>query len=299
MRSASVAAGVFAALATLGARADAPAPAPPNLEAEIAWARASWPADFVGLHFHAPLAKLRAWVARGSVPVYLFNDDFACRAATLSPYEAWRGDVEAPDRKDVDASAPRPMTAKIVGRSRVEDGRTLREVRYVTVDLELSAEDGSAHEVRGQDGRWRLADSSGYGVPPTIYGALSSADDRVARWGGETQVIRPYCGGPVEWLACEGGGERQCVRCEQVAVMIVSPRSFSGHSFSRGSRAETCHDPCPRYPESASIERLHALSARVSLWRAQKQPLAAVPSLYKSRDDCLREHPQVDPARTR
>jgi hypothetical protein len=38
------------------------------------------------------------------------------------------------------------MTATIVGRSRVEDGRMLGEVTYVTVDQELSREDGSAHE---------------------------------------------------------------------------------------------------------------------------------------------------------
>jgi hypothetical protein len=195
----SAAAGLFAALATLGARADAPAPAPPDLDAEISWARANWSPDFEGLHFHAPLAELRAWVARGPVPLYLFNDDFACRAATLSPYRASPGDADAPARKDEDASASRAMTAKIVG-------------------------------------------------PPRV---------------------------------------------------IVSPRSLSGHSFNRGSRPVTCHDPCPKYPESASVKRLHALSARVSLWRAQKEPLSAVPNRYKSREDCLREHPQADRARTR
>ena len=105
-----------AALLALDAGADAPVPAAPDMQAEIAWARANWP-GFEGLHFHAPLAKLRAWVARGPVPVYLFNDDFACRAATLFPYGAWRGDdAEARARQDDDASAPRPMTAKIVGR---------------------------------------------------------------------------------------------------------------------------------------------------------------------------------------
>jgi hypothetical protein len=274
-------AGACAVLLAVAARADAPARARPDLAAEIAWARATWPDDFEDLHFHTPLAKLRAWVARGPVPVYLFNEDFACRAATLSPSE------QGPMTEG-------PMTAKIVGRPFVEDGRTLREVTYVSVDIELAREDGSAHEARDADGRWRLADSSGYGVPPTIYGALSSVDDRAARWGGNRQVIRPYCDGPFEWLACAGGGERPCLRCEQVGVMIVNPLSLGGHHRSHGSRPVTCDDPCPAYPESPSIERLNALSARVSLWRAEKQSLAAVPSLYRSREDCLREHPQVN-----
>ena len=190
------------------------------------------------------------------------------------------------------------MTATIVGRSRVEDGRTLREVTYVTVDQELSREDGSAHEARDEDGRWRLTDSSGYGTP-TIYGALSSVDDRVARWAGVTQVIRPFCSGPVEWLGCAGGGERPCVRCEKVTPMIVGAGSSARLSVTHGNRPVTCEDPCPKYPESPSVKRLRVLSARVSLWSAQKEPLATVPSLYKSREDCLRDHPQVVRARSR
>jgi hypothetical protein len=279
----AVTAGAWAALLAVGASAEPPAP--PDLEVEIAWARANWPGAFDGLRVQAPLAKLRAWVARGPVPVYLFNADFGCRAATLLPHEALRGD-------DAELS-PGPMAAKIVGRSRLEDGRVLREVTYVTVDLELSREDGSAHEARDKDGRWRLADSSGYGLT-TTYGALSSVDDRVARWAGERQVVRPYCSGPVEWLGCAGGGERPCVRCETVSAMSVSPGSLSGHSTSHGNRPVTCHDPCPKYPESPSVARLRALSARVSLWRARKEPLAAVPSIYKLREDCLRDHPRID-----
>jgi len=287
MRTAAMA-GACAALLAVSARADPPAPAPPDLDAEIAWARATWPENFEGVHFHAPLAKLRSWVARGPVPVYLFNDDFACRAATLLPPE------------DAGAARPQPMMARIVGRRRIDEGRLLREIEYVTVDFELSgSDDGLAFEARGEDGRWRPDSASGYGLPPKIYGALSSVDDRVARWGGDAQVIRPYCSGPVEWLACPGGGERPCVRCDNVRATIVSARSEFHYSVSHGSRPITCHDPCPKYPENPSVKRLRALSARVSLWSAQKQPLAAVPSLYRSRGECLREHPQVDRSRKR
>jgi len=152
-------AGAWAALLALGARAEAPAPAPPDLDAEIAWARANWPASFEGVHFRTQLAKLRAWVARGPAPVYVFNDDFACRAATLFPNEEQRDD----------GAEAQPMTAKIVGRSHVDGGRTVREVKYVTVDFELSSEDGSGTEARDEDGRWHLTSSHGYGIP-TIYG---------------------------------------------------------------------------------------------------------------------------------
>jgi hypothetical protein len=58
------------------------------------------------------------------------------------------------------------MTAKIVGRSRVDDGRTdrptVRDVWYVTVGFELSREDGSSVEAKGKDGRWHYGGGSGY-----------------------------------------------------------------------------------------------------------------------------------------
>lgn len=282
----TAAAGVFVVLAAVTARAEAPAPASRDLQAEIAWARATWPDDFQGVHFHAPLQKLRAWVAHGPIPVYLFTQDAACRAATLTPH----GDPGTGN------GGPQPLTARLVGPARIEDGRAIRDVTEVVVDRELSQEDGSAHEARDQDGHWRLVDSSGYGVPPTVYGALSSVDDRVARWGGQRLIIRPVCSGPVEWLACAGGGQRPCVRCETVSVMIVGPLALAGRSISHGDRPVTCHDPCPRYPESPSVARLLALSARADLWRPLNDPPATVPSLYRSRADCLREHPQADRA---
>jgi hypothetical protein len=282
-------AGACAALLAAGARADAPVPPPLDIDGEIAWARANWPGAFDGLHFHAPLAKLRAWVARGPVLVYFSNEDSACVAATLFPPEPPRGD----------GAEPGEMTAKFVGRTRVEDGRSVRDVMYATVGFYLSSEADSFTEARGKDGQWRLASSLESGFPPKSYGVLSSVDDRVARWGGKAQVIQPYCSGPVEWLACADGGERPCVRCEEVSPGIGSAGSEYLRSVSDGSRPVTCHDPCPQYPESPSIQRLRVLLARTWLWRAQKQRLASIPSIYKSRADCLREHPQADRSRKR
>jgi len=35
------------------------------------------------------------------------------------------------------------------------------------------------------------------------------------------------------------------------------------------------------------------IDARVDLWRPRKALIARVPSLYRSRDECFREHPSV------
>jgi hypothetical protein len=58
---AALTAGAFAALVAFGARADEQVPPPLDIDGEIAWARANWPGAFDGLHFHTPIAKLRAW----------------------------------------------------------------------------------------------------------------------------------------------------------------------------------------------------------------------------------------------
>src|SRR3569623_2837226 len=71
-----------AALIATAGHAAAPGP---GQEKEIAWARARWPDELKGLHLHAPLRKLLAWLPRsGAMSVYLYAGDFACRRDTLS-----------------------------------------------------------------------------------------------------------------------------------------------------------------------------------------------------------------------
>ena len=77
-------AGAWAALLAFGARAEAPAPAPPDLDAEIAWARATWPSSFEGVHFHAPIGS----IARGH----------AEREFTIARWEIPRPEATSPDR---------------------------------------------------------------------------------------------------------------------------------------------------------------------------------------------------------
>lgn len=73
--------------------------------------------------------------------------------------------------------------------------------------------------------------------------------------------------------------------------MVTYPHSMWGHGHDHGNRPITCHDRCPDYPKSPDLDRLDRLTARVEIWRPRKAPVARVPSLYKFRDDCLREHP--------
>ena len=197
-----------------------------------------------------------------------------------------------------DDAETRPMAAKIVGRTRVEGGRTVREIKYVTVDFELSSEDGFATEARGEDGIWHLIASQGYGIQ-TIHGALSSADARVARWGGFDADHSALLQRSGRMAGMRGRGRAPVRPLRGGARDDCRALSLSGHSISHGSRPVTCHDACPQYPESPSIKRLRLLSAHSALWVAEKGPLSTVPSLYKSREDCLREHPQVHRARTR
>lgn len=276
---------LFAAIVARSGQAAEPTP---DLEKEIAWARAGWRDTLKGLHFHSPLVKLMAWVPRGgTVTAYLYAEDLACRRATLS-----RGHSSDPtdDREADEPPAPPVLIAKIYDRPRMDSGERVRAITSIEIGVLLTRDDGFTSEVQGPDGRWR-EDGGGSGCcEPTVYGALSYADDRVARWDGEPLNLVPYCGGPEEWLACRAGGERPCERCEEVDIVAVQPNSLWGHSRHH-NRPVTCHDACPPYPESPDMGRVRALSNRTQPWQPRNARLSQVPSLYRSRDDCLRDHP--------
>jgi hypothetical protein len=150
--------------------------------------------------------------------------------------------------------------------------------------------DSWATQARTPDGSWEPEpeSSGGYGLPPSELGALTSVDDRVARFAGEPLQLTPYCAGPIEWLACSGGGEHPCERCDNVGLWLFRP-ALSGRGNSR--RRTACHETCPPYSPAPAMARLWALIARVTPWRPRHSPLARVPALYRVRDDCLRDHP--------
>ncbi len=276
---------LFAVLAGGVVHADEPSKGHYDLSAEIEWARKRWPDDFKGLHFYSPLAKLLAWVPPGrTVPAFLFtnrefSDTHACRRVELS-----RGVTESGELLP-------SLEAKINDRATIEERSKTRTFTILRVGRWLVQPEYGATYSESLDarGRWQ-PESSGSGFNRVIYGALSYVDDRVARFDGEPQEMHAYCGGPEEWLSCPTGGERPCERCEMVGMMFTEVDAGWGHGRGDDGRAITCHDRCPRYPETPDLKRLGELDAHVNLWRPRKDSLAVVPSLYKSRDDCLREH---------
>jgi hypothetical protein len=187
------------------------------------------------------------------------------------------------------------LEGKLITGTRIEDGHRVRDYMIMRIGAWLVLDSGfSGTESRGAEGRWR---SDGYGggtAEPTVYGALSSIDGRVAHFDGQPLQLVDFCAGPVEWLTCPSGGERPCERCEQIGVFLFDVGSKWGPlGRNYGKRPVTCHDACPRYPEDPAMARADRLAARVSLWRSDETPLAESATLYKSRAECLREHPST------
>jgi len=200
------------------------------------------------------------------------------------------------------------MTAMLRGHAHIEEGRMVRGLKPLTVGDELTLETGEfPYEEKDARERWQRKGGPAVGTMPDHYGWLSYVDDRVARWDAEPLGLEVNCKGATEWLACPGGGEHPCERCDQFLVYLESGR-FGYHGIAGGAsapapvglgnpeigvkRVATCRDRCPSHPDSPEIARVRQLARRVGFWRDAKSPPAKVSSLYLSRADCLREHPQ-------
>jgi len=282
------------------AHADAPPPASPDVEAEMAWARATWPDQFKDVRIDTPLARLLAWAPRrGTRTAYLYTIDIACRSVSLQS-----------DEPDVVEGEPEPvttMTAMLRGRAHVEEGRQVRGLKPLTVGDELTLETGEfPYEEKDARGRWRRKGGPALGIMPEHYGWLSYVDDRVARWDAEPLRLEVTCKGATEWLACSAGGEHPCERCDHFLVYLESA-AYGYYGIAGGTpaavglsnpeigvkRVATCRDRCPSHPDSPEVTRVRQLARRAGgFWRDAKTPLSKVSSLYLSRADCLREHPQ-------
>ena len=298
MRGAWVAVVVGALSIGAASHAGEPPAAPPDLAGEIAWARATWPDVFADVHFETPLARLLAWAPpRGERVAYLYTEEHACREVGLHR--------ENPDTLDDGTSEPATaLGGRLRGPTWIQHGREGRNVRLVSVGDELEVDVGSfPTEEKDANGRWRYRPGAAIGIMPDRLGWLSYADDRVARWDARPLGLQTACTGPPEWLACPTGGERPCPACDPVSVYVedtghdiihlMGVRNRTGLERSGlGQRRATCTALCPGPPDSPDIVRLRALVSRVGIWRPQKRPAAEVASLYRSRADCLREHPR-------
>jgi hypothetical protein len=248
-----------------------------DLEAEIAWARSTWPSEFEGAHFHSPLAKLLAWVQLGrTVEAYAYGRDLACSRVELTR----------------DAESPGVLVGKTGFRIQRENGKKIRSFHYLSLSKVFVNEVCCTEDQEwGTDNKWHTSMSGGIEIQGVTYGILSCVDDRVARFNGLPLFIEHICNGPYEWLPCANGGERPCNRCEDIGVMLVEGGPlYGGTGPYFGGRVITCKDPCPNYPESKIVARLTELKHHVSIWRSRGTSIATTPSLYKSFEECRREH---------
>ena len=249
-----------------------------DLRTELAWARAGWGDDLRGVHFHAPVAKLRAWVPPGrTIQVYVYTPEHACQRVELSrDGETDEGPEGAP------AVRRHRLVGKVNFESRIdEDGTRLRTFSPLSVGALLSAEDGGSAEARGPDGRWQAHSSWGFGGE-TVFGALSSVDGDVARFGGDPVELHARCDGPFDWLPCTSGGERPCDSCQRLHVMTVPLHSLFGSSH-HFDRPVTCQEKCPPPRAPPAQARLDALFGRATPWVPSRRPIAEIPAIYRSR----------------
>jgi hypothetical protein len=187
------------------------------------------------------------------------------------------------------------LIATIASPTRIEGGRLVRDISAVYIGEEMSQERmTSTVQARDARGRWKFIYGTAIGVMRASFGWLSYADDRVARWDAQPLALDIQC--PVEWLACPASGGRPCPRCER-ALVVLQHIGAAGDVVGllqlidrKPLPPATCQDPC-RSSDSPDIARLRRLDERIRLWRPRRTPLARVSSLYRSRDDCLREHP--------
>ncbi len=255
-----------------------------DLKGEIAWARATWPDEMKGLRFKTPVAKLFRWVTPGrSIVAYVHTGEDACKRVEVSYYV---------DDETGESSEPPILNGKLNFKGEVENGKKLRAFDLLWIGERLEKSDDWQNEVQDEHGRWRPNSSGGYGLEGTMYGVLSYVDDRIALFGGDPVEIHEYCLGPFDWLPCASGGERPCDRCEQMSVTLTGEHATFGYRHvPHDGRPITCDERCPTYPESPLLRRLQELRGHVRAWRPSAIPRAAIPSLYRFREDCLREHP--------
>ena len=264
-----------------------------TLDAEIAWARATWPGS----------VRRRA-LSRAAREASRLGRARPRPLSTSSPNSRAAPDrFSGPRSEPGDDAETRPRGAKTRRAARAFRGGRLpfAIVWYSPVDLELSrARTASAH------GGPRRGRAVARHFEPTdtelhrLFTALSRRSTPASRAGADRrQIIRPYCSGPVEWLACAGGGERPCVHCEEVHVMIAG-----GPLVLPATASATAVDLSP-VTVPPRIQRARASSAcascqpAASLWVAEDRTALRCSHLYSRASDCHRYHPQVHRPRTR
>jgi hypothetical protein len=262
-------------------------PPPYDFARESAWARSIAGAALQGIRLQSPVAKLLAWIPRRGqvIDTYLFTPGDPCRRVALQR-RADPSDPTATDR----------LSGTLYRPTEPSEGKPVRSTVGVAVGDELEIAGEGGFEVRDADGSWHAEEVGTIGRDDDELGALSFADDRVARFDGEPITIDIICLGPIDRLSCASGGEQLCNRCQRLRLEVQERLVYTVDPHAR-PRSEpgldnrsSCRVPCPETRPSGKYARLAAWLDHVSAWEPRHTPRDQTPSLYRHRADCVREH---------
>jgi len=284
---------------------DAAAPAPPDVESEIRWARENHADDLKAVHFGSLASRLEEWAPeQGEIEAYLSTDLGTCKKILLS-----RPVPPPPEPKSssvrIIETEPDPESAhRLVGKIELKEtgkGKARRRsyrLAYFGYSFERT-EDGDIEVLEG--GHWVPAPGprGSTGDPPKYQGTLSYVDSEVAVYGGVPVLASTVCAGPMRDLPCTAGGTRRCDACERSRIEIVENDPtvrLLGSSPTHGARPAVpgeCREPCPKL-EPPDAKRVSALFARTLEWTVAERDGPA-PALYKSRKRCLADRGKPQP----
>jgi len=265
-----------------------------ELEREIAWARSQWPTELSGVQFHSLAPKLYAWVPRGAeVRAYLLGANWRCTPVDLSYFEHESGPEDGAGEPRGNERQP-VLIGRIITSERNKGGARERLITHAEFGPQLTLYSGGGVERLDSSGKWvEQGLSSGAGDPPDNLGVLSSVDDQVARFGGRYVTPLTSCDGPYERIACRGGGEQSCDRCERLSVRVEYGRPGFATLVGLGSLGP---NPCPsECPSHAPPRRLEDLFKKARAWKLleaddfpNSDPSSA-PRLYRASSRCQQD----------
>ncbi|MFO0614955.1 MAG: hypothetical protein U0414_20365 [Polyangiaceae bacterium] len=242
----------------------------PDWNAELAWARATYP-DLSDLRSDNDIGALLAWVPPGEETLlYLTAGPYRC-APTVGR-RATRDD--------------QLIALQIRSPERVVAGHRVRDFVDGQAGAVLRLGFGGGTEERGADGTW--SPSAGWGASDVgNAGTLSGVEGDVAHFEGEAVRVEASCG-PIVSTPCAGGGSRACNACSEIHFDFTVLNGLRGF-HKRSTLADTCSDPCP-IVDNRDLTRVTALFAHEDvLYRPLKEDLPAA-RLYRTLSSCTRDH---------
>lgn len=235
--------------------------------AELAWARERWPQALAPVDTERHAAELSAWVSAGSeVKIWFTGEKLRCRPGVAKP-SATEGELDL----------------KVFVTQKRTKGVRVRDFVSGTAGHLLWFGGGGGSERQLADGTWEESGAWGKSDQPPL-GVLAHVDPVVAHFSGMLVDISAWCDGPLQQLACPGGGKRDCDTCKDVKLQIQErPMGMLGLG-SMAARAATTDCACPDAP-NPDVARANALFRGLEAWTS-KAPGAGVVAVYRSAAAC-------------